>query len=176
MVDLKGVGTKAGNFAAKVVIRLAQDKVVDDTIDELLVYFNQTTPQQILNLATSNSTFSMVPEEGEDRARWEKRIRAGARAARKFGKVDLARNAIRDIKPLTIYEGLIRKAGDEEMERAIGNLAFMANTPVAIKWYGARVEEVKAWVLTKFDFYVAQQPAIPKQESVQSPGRLVKVN
>lgn len=140
---------RAGNLVVNTVIHLAERKIIDDSVNEILTSIKQSTPEVILSLAQNDG--GLIDVDDIKKREWERRIKAGARAAMRARKVDYVRKQIDALTPEEIFEYLVREAHDEEDVITIQKLSFIVQTPIIMKWYKKRVKEFREWILQSYD-------------------------
>lgn len=143
---------RAGDFVSKITIHLVEKQVVSETVNELLHYLGKVTPEQLLEASEKNyGLFNVHPQ---DKLRWEKRILAAAKIAKKFKKVEKVTAILDSLTPLKLFEHVAIEANEKGLEEVITNLSFISQTPDIMNWYKLKVDETRKWVKEKFLAYV----------------------
>lgn len=149
---------RVSNFMLNMFMSMAEDKVLEDTVREILIYLNSVTPSDLYEYASTNKGFWAVDEE--HRQEWRKRIVVAAKGAVKFHKEQKVRDIIRGISPSFILENLLKESISGNQVRAVANLQFILSNKVVYAWFRSKVDEVRNWILSEYDSIVSQQHSV----------------
>jgi hypothetical protein len=146
--------SKVSDLAVKTLLKLAEEEVLNESVNQILVYLDELSFEDIYNLAKANKGLSSVPEE--ELASWDNRIKLLAKVALRLNKVQTVREIIAKVSPPEIITSVLSEANSRGEEEAVRKLGFIVNTPICLKWLNREIEELRAFVINRFDYWVSQ--------------------
>lgn len=146
---MTSVKDKLSRVGTSFFVHLAEQRYIEDVIQQPIVWLEHTNPQEILNAAVNNVKFNDANKQQKEE--WLKQLQAGVRLAVRYNKVAYIRRIIANYDGNRLFKIITDEATKKGYKRALYNLSFIAGTPICYQWYRNVLEQTRNWILENYD-------------------------